>query len=135
MAEQRLLRRGAAEPRAESAGPFRGVGRPHLQKTIRETGFKDAAGDGLERHLITKINSLPDLFPAALKRPKRLGILRAVTRAALRAKRLQKPGVHFARREALHFEAHRDFLTVDQSVRVQQGVVPGITDSHPALAA
>src|SRR6266478_3063404 len=83
---------------------------------------------------MAEINSLPDLFPAALEHPKSLWVLRAVTRAALRAERLQKPGVHFTRRESLHLQAHRDFPAVDQSIHVQEGIVPGITDSQAAFA-
>src|SRR6266513_994855 len=96
VAEHRFVRRDATEPISELSSAFSPIRCPHLEKAIGKTGLKNAAGDGREDHLVAEIDSLPDLFLAALEQPERFRFLRAETRATVGAEHFNEPRVGFA---------------------------------------
>lgn len=128
-----FIGRGATEAAVEQAGAFHQVGGPHLLDDVGETGFEDAAGDGLEGRAETEVGALPELFLAAFEEPEGLGVRSAVADAAVGAEDLDIPGVGGAGHEALHLEAHGDFVAADLDPGVEEGVVPGIAVRDAAL--
>lgn len=68
MAQHGFLRRDTAEAITQCAGALGCKRRPHLQETIRETRFEDAAGDGRKGRLLANVEALAaDCRPGLLE--------------------------------------------------------------------
>ena len=130
----RFFRRNTAELSVEHSRALGQEGGPHLQKTIRKTRFKDVARNRRELRLEADIGPLPELILATLKSPQSLWLLGAELHSPLGSEDLNKPGVSFARGQALHLKAEGNVSIFYSHICVQEGIVPGVARSHSTFA-